>query len=87
MTILFSFREFTDSCFRADMVQIGRTLYKPFFTMLASNLGLNLSARIRTQVSHLLYGAYIGQNYLSLLRRPILCWQMRRQIALETGPC
>lgn len=87
MTNLISLTEFTDSCFRADMVQIGSTLYKPFFTMLASNSGLNLGARIRTQVSHLLYSAYIGQNYFSLLRRPILCWQMRRQIAPETGPC
>jgi hypothetical protein len=41
------------------MVQIGRALYKPFFTMLASTLGLNLSARIRTQVSHNLHSAYI----------------------------
>ncbi|KAF8480594.1 hypothetical protein JB92DRAFT_1759238 [Gautieria morchelliformis] len=45
---------------KADMIEIGRTFYKPCFGMLGSPLGLNLSARIRTQTYSLLADTAAG---------------------------
>lgn len=64
------------------MGQIGNTLYKPLFVMLGSPSGLNLSARIRIQVSYYFDGAYTYLN--TVMWRHILFWQTRQQIVPET---